>query len=207
MGWFDRKKPEQTRKPKSEEEELAEALQSPVIKQRLQHNEILLHQTFPGSDQLMPLHEAMVLPVQERLAYGNELVALYENKTGQSFFVPKRPAQDRELLLESPQEIVEQALKHLRILDQFPVGENTERSTPEPNSEYHDQFDQMMGFLMKRLDRSQPMVDQVSRLIDAVNLDHIGTAITKSINDKDQTVMRGKLKDRVVKYLIAMNKM
>lgn len=120
---------------------------------------------------------------------------------------PKRGEKDRELMLESPAEVVEQILKHLRVLDQFPIGEVMNPKAPEQNNEYFDQFDQFMGFLMKRLDRSQPMVDQVSRLMDAVNLEHVGPAIVEAIKDKDKTVMRGKLKDRVVKYLVAMNKM
>lgn len=209
MGWFDRKKDEKPKgaKPKSEETAFAESLQSTIVQEQLQRHEAILHKNLPGSEKLMPLLQAMLLTPQARLAYGKQIVALYEHQAGRSFVAPKRGEKDRELMLESPGEVVEQILKHLRVLDQFPVGEPTSDKAPEQNNEYFDQFDQMMGFLMKRLDRSQPMVDQVSRLMDAVNLDHVGSAIIEAVKDKDKTVMRGKLKDRVVKYLVAMNKM
>ena len=153
----------------------------------------------------MPLLQAVLLTPQARLAYGRQLVALYEKQTGQTFIAPKRREKAKELMMESPSEVVEQILKHLRVLDQFPVGEPTRSKAPEQKDEYAERFEEFMGFLMGRLDLKKPLTPQVGTLIKGLKLENVHWAIMERIRDEDTEIMKGKLQDHIVKHLSIIN--
>ncbi len=202
MGWFDKKKPQ------NPEKDFSLKKGDPTSEMILSLTDKKLHSRIPAAKGLPPFHEIYFADENAKDSYVAQLIELYEAQAGQSFSYRLEPLSHKPEEAQDARDVVTNILKTLKRLDRFPI-DNTPAPTfelPPLNPEFGRAFDDLVQKLLARIDRQKPIIDQVSFLIDGAKMEFIDRTIVDALKAKDEKEFRGKLKDRVMKFLYETRK-
>lgn len=205
MEWFKKKQPDPEKAKRAEDR----------TKNLLQSADSQLRRYLKISDDLGSLAEIANADEATKRAYMQDILDAYEAQEGHPF-VAEEYNPEEGWSVSDARAAVQNVIGHLDLIQEFKTQPRTQfdveafakesekkgKEKEKTKTPYETELETLYGHLIKRIDRAQPIIDQVSSLIDRVpDIKAFGEEVLKALPGNEQE-KRARLKDALILLLV-----